>query len=38
SEKEFVDDKPRTLLSLEPKGYSYFEELRNLLKKTIYTI
>jgi tetratricopeptide (TPR) repeat protein len=38
SEKEFVDEKPRTLLTLEQKGYSYFEELRNLLKKTIYTI
>ena len=38
SEKEFVDNKPRTLLLVEQKGRVYFKELRNILKKTIYTI
>ena len=38
SEKEFVDNKPRTLLFIEQKGRMYFRELRNVLKKTIYTI
>ena len=38
SEKEFVDNKPRTLLFIEQKGRTYFQELRSVLKKTIYTI
>lgn len=38
SEKEFIDNKPRTLLFIEQKGRSYFQELRKILKKTIYTI
>ena len=38
SEKEFIDNKPRTLLFIEQKGRVYFQELRNVLKKTIYTI
>ncbi|MCE7736308.1 MAG: hypothetical protein GPJ54_15615 [Candidatus Heimdallarchaeota archaeon] len=38
SEKEFVDNKPRTLLFIEQKGRTYFQELKGVLKKTIYTI
>lgn len=38
SEKEFMDNKPRTLLFIEQKGRTYFQELRNILKRTIYTI
>lgn len=38
SEKEFVDNKPRTLLFIEQKGRTYFQELKSVLKKTIYTI
>ncbi|OLS29027.1 MAG: hypothetical protein HeimC2_02220 [Candidatus Heimdallarchaeota archaeon LC_2] len=38
SEKEFIDNKPRTLLFIEQKGRLYFQELRNVLKRTIYAI